>query len=665
MRLEQRVAAALVVALGLALPASAAAPPPLPPLGLTPDKTTRLLVVSPHPDDESLAAAGLIARVVARGGAVRVVLMTSGDAFAEGVETEDGISRPTPADYRNYGTLRERETSAALQRLGLDRTHVTFLGFPDDGLCQLASTYLSVEDRVRVAVHRGAKARPRPNRSFAVWATAARTCGARSSASSSSSARPSSCCRIPRTSTRTIARRTSSSPRRSTPPCASVASSGRRSIHYLIHYGQWPMSADAGAGSQLNPPAGFPAAEGRWTTLKLTAEEAATKKQALLAYSSQMLVIGRFMLAFGRGQRALPRGRAGVAARVLVQRHKRRDRAAARQAAAAPQAAAMTTARHRLASLDAFRGLAIAGMILVNNPGSWNAVFPPLAHADWNGCTFADLVFPAFIFILGAAMPFAFSRRLASGHETAAMYRRIVRRSASLVGLGLVLNAVAASPAVNALRIPGVLQRIGLVYLATAFILLHADAGRRAAIAIALVGRPLGAPRAGALRRPRRRHAHARGQPGGLPRSAGVRDAHAECVRRSRRAARHAAGGGDGARRARSRASGCATRRARGAGSSASSRAGRSAWRPGSRGRSRCRSTRPSGPARTRSSRPGSRRSAFAACYWLVDVEAVDAWARPFIWLGRESAGDLLSRPSSRAICSIARGCASPARRWT
>ena len=228
MRLEQRVAAALVVALGLALPASAAAPPPLPPLGLTPDKTTRLLVVSPHPDDESLAAAGLIARVVARGGAVRVVLMTSGDAFAEGVETEDGISRPTPVDYRNYGTLRERETSAAMQRLGLDATHVTFLGFPDDGLCQLASTYLSVKTAFESPYTEAREsARDRTGRSRCGVPRRGRP-ARDSSASSSSSARPSSCCRIPRTSTRTTARRTSSSPRRSTPPRASVASSGRR-----------------------------------------------------------------------------------------------------------------------------------------------------------------------------------------------------------------------------------------------------------------------------------------------------------------------------------------------------------------------------------------------------------------------------------------------------
>ena len=112
--------------------------------------------------------------------------------------------------------------------------------------------------------------------------------------------------------------------------------------------------------------------------------------------------------------------------------------------------------------------MTVAGMILVNNPGNWGTVFESLTHAEWNGCTLADLVFPFFIFILGAAMPFAFARRIESGYSRGDLYLRIVRRSAWLIALGLVLNAIAAAPDVAALRIPGVLQRIGLVYLIAA-----------------------------------------------------------------------------------------------------------------------------------------------------------------------------------------------------
>jgi predicted acyltransferase len=134
---------------------------------------------------------------------------------------------------------------------------------------------------------------------------------------------------------------------------------------------------------------------------------------------------------------------------------------------------------HHLESLDAFRGLTIAGMILVNDPGDWDAVFPPLTHAAWNGCTLADLVFPFFILILGVAMPLAFARRLSAGAETRQLCVRIATRTVRLIGLGLLLNAAAAFPDVAALRIPGVLQRIALVYGVSAPIYLHTSTRRR------------------------------------------------------------------------------------------------------------------------------------------------------------------------------------------
>lgn len=125
-------------------------------------------------------------------------------------------------------------------------------------------------------------------------------------------------------------------------------------------------------------------------------------------------------------------------------------------------------------------------MILVNNPGTWDAVYPPLVHADWNGWTIADLVFPFFIVILGVALPYALARRRASGQELRHVYLRIARRSVLLFGLGLVLNLVAAQFSPATVRIPGVLQRIALVYFAAALITLHASGGVRAFIAVGL-----------------------------------------------------------------------------------------------------------------------------------------------------------------------------------
>ena len=71
--------------------------------------------------------------------------------------------------------------------------------------------------------------------------------------------------------------------------------------------------------------------------------------------------------------------------------------------------------RSRVASLDVVRGIAVAGMVVVNNPGDWTAVFPPLLHAYWTGLTLADFVFPAFVFTMGMAVPFALGRRRATG----------------------------------------------------------------------------------------------------------------------------------------------------------------------------------------------------------------------------------------------------------
>jgi predicted acyltransferase len=130
-------------------------------------------------------------------------------------------------------------------------------------------------------------------------------------------------------------------------------------------------------------------------------------------------------------------------------------------------------AAHHVESLDVFRGFTIFAMIVVNNPGDWNAVFPPLLHAYWNGCTFADVLFPWFIFIMGFAMPFAFARRREGGHGRAQLYRRIAQRAALLVLLGLILNAAAAFPAVAPLRLPGVLQRLAVSYLLASLAVLH------------------------------------------------------------------------------------------------------------------------------------------------------------------------------------------------
>lgn len=126
----------------------------------------------------------------------------------------------------------------------------------------------------------------------------------------------------------------------------------------------------------------------------------------------------------------------------------------------------------RFSSLDVFRGIAIAGMLLVNKSGLVKEAYPQLQHADWHGWTFADLVFPFFLFVLGAAMAFSLARHTASlTQPKRAVYLKILRRSIVLFGLGLFLNGF-WSYNFSTLRVMGILQRISLTYLASALVIL-------------------------------------------------------------------------------------------------------------------------------------------------------------------------------------------------
>lgn len=128
----------------------------------------------------------------------------------------------------------------------------------------------------------------------------------------------------------------------------------------------------------------------------------------------------------------------------------------------------------RLLALDVFRGATIAGMILVNMPGSWSHIYPPLRHAAWHGATPTDLIFPFFLFVVGAAMWFSFAKyeyRLG-----APLTKKILRRVALIFVVGLFLNAYPFSvELLTNIRIMGVLQRIALAYGLAAFLCLLLD----------------------------------------------------------------------------------------------------------------------------------------------------------------------------------------------
>jgi predicted acyltransferase len=115
----------------------------------------------------------------------------------------------------------------------------------------------------------------------------------------------------------------------------------------------------------------------------------------------------------------------------------------------------------RLTSLDAFRGLTMAGMVIVNNPGDGEHVYAPLRHAQWNGCTPTDLIFPFFLFIVGVSITLS--------RGTMGDPWRIVKRALVIFGLGLLLTLYPRFD-FSIVRVPGVLQRIAVCYLAAAFL---------------------------------------------------------------------------------------------------------------------------------------------------------------------------------------------------
>lgn len=129
----------------------------------------------------------------------------------------------------------------------------------------------------------------------------------------------------------------------------------------------------------------------------------------------------------------------------------------------------------RLASVDALRGLTVAAMLLVNNPGDWGHVYAPLLHADWHGCTPTDLIFPCFLFVVGVSIALGIVPRAEAGGDIGALQRGIVVRALKIVALGLLLHALAMWWLDRPVFRPmGVLQRIGLCFLAAGFVALHA-----------------------------------------------------------------------------------------------------------------------------------------------------------------------------------------------
>jgi predicted acyltransferase len=161
--------------------------------------------------------------------------------------------------------------------------------------------------------------------------------------------------------------------------------------------------------------------------------------------------------------------------------------------------------RERLLSLDVFRGMTVAGMLLVNDPGTWEAIYPPLEHAPWNGWTPTDLVFPFFLFIVGITTYLSLNARRARGDDDRAIRAQIIRRGALIFLFGLLINgfpyftwgnvAGVVDPSLGERivdrllhwRILGVLQRIGIAYTIAALLTLRTTVRQQIVILASLL----------------------------------------------------------------------------------------------------------------------------------------------------------------------------------
>ncbi len=260
---------------------------------------TRLMIFSPHPDDESLGAGGLIQRVLKAGGKVQVVFMTNGDGFPEGVEADHHIAIPTAKDYRKYGEERLLEARKAVATLGLQERDAVFLGFPDGGL-----SYLRLKFRAHPKPYMSPFTRKIRPPWFEIIVPLTDYCGTDLRGEIErviAEFRPNLVATTPpedqhpdHSATYYFVREALAQWNTKHPDMKPNV------LTFLIHFGQWPVAQGAGAGSHLDPPDGFPDKGEKWISFQLEPDEVKTKLKAILDYHTQMLVMGRFLLGFAR-----------------------------------------------------------------------------------------------------------------------------------------------------------------------------------------------------------------------------------------------------------------------------------------------------------------------------------------------------------------------------
>jgi LmbE family N-acetylglucosaminyl deacetylase len=272
---------------------------------LSVDATTRLLVIAPHPDDETLGAGGLMQRVREAGGQVHVIYLTDGDGYPEGVRVEDHVESPTAKDYRGYGRQRKREARAALKELGFTKDTATFLSFPDGGLSPLMNRYWSERRAAFRSPYTRMDRPPKPD--ITVADTEYRGEDLTQELALAIGQYQPTMIVLPRKEDQHADHCASwffvmdalgDVERVHTDYAPSV-------VNYIIHWYSWPFE-DEGR-TELAPPPGLRGGVSGWIRVPLTGQQRRTKRTALTRYQTQVLMMRWFLYSFARANEIFSR----------------------------------------------------------------------------------------------------------------------------------------------------------------------------------------------------------------------------------------------------------------------------------------------------------------------------------------------------------------------
>ena len=271
---------------------------------LTVNGDTKLLVVAPHPDDETLSSGGLMQQAHAAGGQVRVIYLTDGDGYPEGVRYEDHVESPTARDYRGYGRERKQEARAALAELGLPRGTATFFSFPDGGLSRLMKRYWSEK---RAAFRSPYTRMDRPPKSDVIVAdTEYRGEDLTQELAKAVGDYQPTMILVPRKEDQHSDHCAAwfflmdalTDVKRVTPDYDPTV------VNYIIHWYSWPFEDES---RELAPPPGLRGGASGWMVAPLTRQEQRTKRAALRRYQTQVHMMRWFLDSFARANEVFSR----------------------------------------------------------------------------------------------------------------------------------------------------------------------------------------------------------------------------------------------------------------------------------------------------------------------------------------------------------------------